>query len=408
MTASRRGVLLMPLALALVPPATAQSPAGTWDGIVGGERITVTLDSGAAGWRGVLLAPGFRAEVIALASVTVRGDTIVLGLPADASGAVLRGTLSPERDRFGGVVIVGMDSTSLFRLARRGSAAAELLLAQLAPPGTARRAHASPDSARLVTSDITLFWSVLDQTPPDSLEAGLQTAYLASGTPGLRDFIRGRIVSAADLARRVQAERGRYDARRAATLRVAEAEPGIRAAFRTLESLYAEAVFPDVYFVIGRFNSGGTVSANGLLIGAEMFDDPARLPGIVAHEVIHFQQGSRTGPPSLLSQAVREGAADFVGEMITGQQLNSEAHRYGLAHERALWAEFRERMHGSSYAGWLYGDPPGERPADLGYFIGYRIAQAYYGRAADRSAALRTIIRGVEVETILAQSGYDP
>ncbi len=44
---------------------------------------------------------------------------------------------------------------------------------------------------------------------------------------------------------------------------VAKAEPAIREAFRKLKDLYPEAVFPDVYFVIGRFNSGGTASRHG-------------------------------------------------------------------------------------------------------------------------------------------------
>ena len=81
---------------------------------------------------------------------------------------------------------------------------------------------------------------------------------------------------------------------------------------------------------------------------------------------------------------------------------------YGLAHEAELWAEFRERMHGTDYSGWLYGDPPGERPADLGYFIGYRIAQAYYEKAGDKQAAVREIIRGAELDSLVVRSGYKP
>ena len=39
-------------------------------------------------------------------------------------------------------------------------------------------------------------------------------------------------------------------------------------------------------------------------------------------------------------------------------------------------------MAGSDVSDWLYGGTPrGDRPADLGYFVGFRIAQAYYERA---------------------------
>jgi len=388
--------------------AEAQTATGSWEGVVSGQRVLVTLDSSANGWHGRLFAPSWRADTMQLTGVAVQGDSVVLRLPAQG-GAVLRGTLSADGQRVGGIVFAGRDTIGVFRLARAGTAAAARLLAQLERPAPGpRRSYQDPDSARLITSDITRFWDVLARAPADSLEEWLEHEYLAQGTPGVRDFIPGRILSAADLALQVRRRRARYDAVRSSTLRVAEAEPGIRAAFRALKELYPEAVYPDVYFVIGRFNSGGTASANGLLIGAEMYDDPGRLPAIVAHELIHFQQPPTSGPRTLLVQSFREGAANFIGEMISGVHINSEAHRYGHAHERELWKEFKERMRGTDYTGWLYGDPPGERPADMGYFIGYRIAKAYYNKAADKQAALRDIIRGTDIEGIVARSGYDP
>lgn len=407
---ARLALIVLSLSPAAVRPAGAQGAAGTWEGVAGGERVTVTLDSGATGWRGTLFAPGWRPAPMPLTTVAVRRDSVTLQLPAEGNGAMLVGALSTDRLRLGGLITLGIDTVGPFRLARSGTPAAAELLAQVTRPAAPgpRREYQDADSARLITSDITLFWDVLSRASLDSLETLLMREYLGRGTPGLRDFIPGRILSAADLAFEIRQSRGRYEAARAPSLRVGEAAPGIRAAFRALKNLYREAVFPDVYFVIGRFNSGGTASSNGLLIGAEMYDDPARLPAIVAHELIHFQQVPSSGPRTLLVQSFREGAANFVGEMIAGVHINDDAQRYGLAHERELWAEFKERMSGTSYAGWMYGDPPGERPADLGYFVGYRIAQAYYARAADKRAALRDIIRATDVETILAKSGYDP
>lgn len=110
----------------------------------------------------------------------------------------------------------------------------------------------------------------------------------------------------------------------------------------------------------------------------------------------------------MLVRSFREGSADFVGEMLAGGHINANAHKYGLSHERELWAEFKPRMHATSYSGWLYGDPLGERPTDLGYFIGYRIAESFYAAAADKPIALRRIIRADDVEAILSASGYAP
>jgi hypothetical protein len=46
-------------------------------------------------------------------------------------------------------------------------------------------------------------------------------------------------------------------------------------------------------------------------------------------------------------------------------------------------------MHGKDLSDWFYRDPPGERPADVGYFVGYRIAESYYNQAKDKKRAIR-------------------
>lgn len=410
----RVAVALAALAVATSTRADGQGFAGVWRGTIAAgantEVASLTIDSASAGWRAGLHVPGFRPDTIWAATVTVAGEGITLQLPAEGMSAILQGTLAADRVRFAGKLILGADSSGTFTFARDGSPAAAQLIAQTTRPTgpPPRRPHADPDSARLVTSDITLFWNVVTRAPDDSLETWLQRGYLDAGTVGLRDFIPNRILSASALATHYRRVRARYDSVRSSTERVVEAEPAIRKAFHEFKRIYPEAVFPDVYFVIGRFNSGGTASRNGLLIGAEMYRDPHRLPSIVAHELIHFQQVGLAVQPTLLVQSFREGSADFVGEMIAGVHINNRAHAYGLAHERELWDEFKAAMTGRSYAGWMYGDPPGERPADLGYFIGYRIAQSYYSSAADKSAALRDIVRGADVEAILAKSGYAP
>src|SRR5690606_8739094 len=119
------------------------------------------------------------------------------------------------------------------------------------------------------------------------------------------------------------------DAEREATL----------AAFARLKEIYPEAIFPDAYFVIGQMMSGGTASENGLLMGAELFvrsesapvpvDEltdwekgaimpRSDIPPLVAHEAIHFQQ-RYSAPNNLLCQALREGSADFLGELTSGR-----------------------------------------------------------------------------------------
>jgi predicted Zn-dependent protease DUF2268 len=307
-----------------------------------------------------------------------------------------------------------------------------LTLAILTPTAqaTAQASFTSnPDSAHLVASDIPRFWAVFDHALFKGAGAAFQRDYVDAGSAGVEDFIPDRIVSGEELAKLVATRIHYYEAIRSNTLMIANdraIRDSIRTSFRRLKALYPAAVFPDVYFVIGRMNSGGTSSSRGLIIGAEMNarDDStptgeldawakavtgqlADLPHVVAHELIHFQQAP-TQQRTLLAQAMREGSADYVAELISGKHANAAVARYGEAHEAALWDEFKGAMLGTVAKRWLYqGAGSVDRPADLGYWMGYKICAAYYARAADKSAALAAIIRMDDPAKILAESGYN-
>jgi predicted Zn-dependent protease DUF2268 len=402
---------------AVATATSAASLAGRWDGEVRmpgdpAYLMTITLDGAGGTWQAGDDAP------VPFVSVTRVRDSVVLRLPAAAQNAILRGRLSADGRRLDGIIEAGEGAT--FSAARAGTADAAAFVAEVQRVDASRRLaasmvdsvaaapHSDPDSATLITNDIRLFWNAVDRAPRDSLAVVLQREYLERGTVGVRDFIRSRIVSAEDLAAYVRDRRARYDSVRAANLDVARADPAIRAAFRRLKAIYPEAVFPDVYFVIGRFNSGGTASKHGLLIGAEMYRDASGLPAIVAHELIHYQQ--HYDSPTLLDNSFNEGSADFLGELISGAHINNAARVYGLAHEHALWQEFKPHFADRTFFPWMYGKPPDGRPNDLGYFVGYRIAEAYYNRMADKRQAVRDIMTGGggKVKELLAQSGYDP
>ena len=407
------------------PVAAQPAPVGRWEGVArvpgqGALRVVIALDSSSTGWQGSLTVPSQSSQPFKFASIGRAQDSLILQLPAAAQNGVLRVALSPDGRQLRGTVIAQGEGSVVAARAGTSDAAAltapvvriehsrELAnrLAKSVPP--AKPPTPNPASARLVTSDIQLCWSAIDRAPADSLAEYLQREYLDKASVGVRDFIQGRILSAEDLATSVRARRATYDSIRAANLDVTKAEADIRNAFRRLKELYPPAVFPDVYFVIGRFNSGGTSTDHGLLIGAEMYRDPASLPGIVSHELIHFQQRYPSGP--LLEHAFMEGSADFVGELISGRQINNDAHRYGIAHEAELWKEFSAHFDNKDYFPWMYARPTDGKPNDLGYFIGYRIAQAYYNKASDKRQAIHEIItaRAGHVRELLAMSGYAP
>src|SRR4051812_13657994 len=78
--------------------------------------------------------------------------------------------------------------------------------------------------------------------------------------------------------------------------------------------------------------------------------------------------------------------------------------------EPSLWDDFKNEMHGTDVSRWLYNQGTSTatptRPGDLGYFIGYRIVEAYYQKQSDKVAALRDIIEIRDADAFLAASGY--
>ena len=130
-----------------------------------------------------------------------------------------------------------------------------------------------------------------------------------------------------------------------------------------------------------------------------------RIPAIVAHELVHTQQRTASSR-TLLASAIREGSADFLGELISGLNINAHIHEWANLRERELWEDFRRVMGGTDSSGWLYSSRADDEPADLGYWMGYRITKAYYERADDKREAIREILTIRDFPAFLAASGY--
>lgn len=312
-----------------------------------------------------------------------------------------------------------------------GTARWDALLAGAAANETRyRAAHADPSRARVHTSDIERFWQAADlATREDSVGAKaavFEREYIARGTRGLLDFHRAKIRSPARLAEAVARYPAFYASVRQPTKELAGLEATIHGVFERMERLYPAAIYPDVYFVVGRVSSAGTATEYGLLLGAEqnvgsastVLDELSEaqrrivfprddLPHVIAHELVHFQQylgGMRT----LLDAALVEGGATFLADLMARSATVPHFRTWGAAHEREVWARFVREMDGDEIGAWL-GNNAGataEWPADLGYFVGYEISRAYYEGAADKEKAIAALIRLEDPRAILRESRY--
>jgi Predicted Zn-dependent protease (DUF2268) len=309
----------------------------------------------------------------------------------------------------------------------------------VAAPPTAVIVTDDPAAAQIVTSDLAHFWAAYDAGGKNGSASAFQTQYLDVASPGLSDFIRVRALTASSLAQMVTAFPKYFAAIRATNLQLAtngSVTSRIRANYTTIKSLYPPAIYPPLTLLIGRFSTGGTTSTNGSLIGSEFYsiDDATpldelqqfqrdnvkavdSLPIIVAHEHAHILQQHSGGiftrsNKTLLEQALMEGGADFIGERSSGGNINGRLWAFAIPIEPSLWQEFKSAMNGTDVSRWLYNQgsstATASRPGDLGYFVGYRIVEAYYLKQTDKAAALRDIIEIKDAADFLARSGYSP
>lgn len=198
-----------------------------------------------------------------------------------------------------------------------------------------------------------------------------------------------------------------------------------------LQQLVPDRTLPPVYLLIGRLTSGGTASRNGMLIGAELSSrlpstpvdeltetqrnmvserTPAGLTTLIVHEAVHTMQTGH-GNQSLEAHVIKEGVADFLAHLaLDGHEvLDAGYQKYGRAHEPELKTAFREAIARKDAPDrWLYswGRTDNYGAPDLGYFIGFRICEAYYRQAKDKRAAIADMLDGTKASMVLAKSGY--
>ena len=275
---------------------------------------------------------------------------------------------------------------------------------------------ADPLDARIEIADVDAFFRIYDAANGRPDAAALQP-YIANGSAGVRGFIPNRIVSAQNLAARIAQRPQIYSDARACAQNLGDVRARVRSAFLALEALYPEATYPQTYILIGADNSGGTANSEALMIGLEVMcrtgsqdANPLdiRLTHIIAHEMVHSLQSGFAGE-TVLSQSLNEGAAEFIAEMMTGRISNGHLIEWTAGREAEIEQRFAAAMDSGDLSQWLYnGVGTREAPGDLGYWVGYRIARAFYERAADKRQAIRDIIQGTDARAFLAASGWRP
>lgn len=299
----------------------------------------------------------------------------------------------------------------------------------------AMAAAVDPLTAQIGLEDARRFANLMKDGAVPTAEV-LQREYLDRAGAGVKVFTPMRIVDANRLARTVAAKPDTYRyAIRECLPRLPALRSDLKAIYLAYAGLLPERPLPAIEVVFGALNSGGTANSEMQVIGLEVTCPPGTTPeqfrtsmrGFFAHETVHTWQGdaspqARADP--LLNQALREGVADYLTSVVTGEIPDLERDAWARRREAWLWEEFmrdRQAMLADSeilskpYANprfkrWFAncGSAPEGWPCEAGYWIGMRIAEAYVERSSDKHAAIRKLIELEDPAAILKASAYKP
>jgi hypothetical protein len=279
----------------------------------------------------------------------------------------------------------------------------------------------SPPASKPVIEidDVRRFYEIYDAAGGRPSADVLQRDYIDGGSPGLQTFARLRRTTGERIAEAIAREPRTYVEAR----RCAETLPRVRErlakAMDELRRLYPPARFPPVTIAVGRGRPVGVGSpVTGVQIGLEALcatnflnpDLEDRFVNVIAHEFVHVQQAQTLTEgenPTVLEASLGEGIAEFVTELIAGEVAYSHLKAEVAGREAEIETRFLADIDKRDLSDWLFNSAPGE-PGDLGYWVGYRIAKAYYRNAPDKDRALREILELTDAKAFLVASGWSP
>jgi hypothetical protein len=267
--------------------------------------------------------------------------------------------------------------------------------------------------------DVTLFYKVYDAAGGHPTADQLQHDYLDAGSDGLHTLAKLRNVTGIRIADTLAKRPEIYADAKRCTAMLPHARERLVAALDKLAELYPEAKFPPVTIAISRGKPVGIGSpATGVQIGLEALcattwmnpNVEDRFVHVIAHEFTHVQQNQALDDdpnPTVLEASLIEGGAEFVAEIISGAPGYNYFGPMVTGREKEIETAFVAEEDSKDLSHWLY-NSTADKPADLGYWVGYRIMKSYYQHAADKRQAFRDIIQMSDPKAFMAKSGWYP
>lgn len=295
-----------------------------------------------------------------------------------------------------------------------------LLIALLAVAGITYGCGEKKDvPGNVVTTDIDNFWYAYDRIvqEPDSLMQIrlIDSLYIRKGTVGLQKIMEVREYTAQEYVDLINRYPKFFNSLRANTNKAQSLAADLNAGVEKLRAIYPKLRPARIYFTIGAMRTNGTTRDSLVLIGSELamadsttdiseFEGETKewLQGVFSsnpinglvllnvHEYVHTQQ--KPIPDNLRHIVLYEGVAEFVSVTAMGIPSNAPAIEFGKR-TAAVREQFEKEMFYERTYEWLWSNAPNNFGVrDLGYYIGYAIAEQHYQNSADKQQAIAQLI----------------
>ncbi len=279
-----------------------------------------------------------------------------------------------------------------------------------------------PGQVKFYYSDLHNFLEAFRKiTAGSDLAETLKTEYLDKASPALKNYMQDQSFELKDFVGRFDSYKEAYATLPEAPKKLAAQEENIRKDLISMKKILPKSMFLPIYYIVGI--SGGLhaePSEVGIRLAISRLRSPEQLDKLkltVVHEMVHVQQFMAIGlkeyhriyedKQSLLAVSIREGVAEYLTYLITGEYSKKEVLDYIKKDEEKIWNRFESEMHNREFGDWLFTAPKdANQPRDMGYMMGALIVESYYENAGDKEKALEEILKITDYDGFLAKSRY--
>ena len=290
----------------------------------------------------------------------------------------------------------------------------------------------------IINSDVINFWNAYDKVS-STKDTILQLKYINeifidNASRGQKGMFEARNYTPKEYINAINSFPKFWSSIRKNTLETEKYNVQIRKGIDKLKEIYPNLKPSTIYYTIGVFRSPGTGFDDLALIGSEFalgdkntiteefpenlshirnyyeINPSEYLDFLNIHEYIHTQQNPAL--ENTLSQSLFEGIADFIAARVTNKNAPFTYHEFGLKNEEKLKKAYEKEVFNIRKMGdWMWNQNNQFQTRDLVYFIGSRIAEANYNKAADKKEAIKEMIEldynnETQIENFINNSDY--